>query len=84
MIHTMYIYNLVNLAQYWREFSLVTTSSLQGLNFALNGPFLIKTLPGQPPETLTTENGCFQRSVVASAPPPPTFPFTCADKDLCS
>ena len=29
------------------------------------------TLPGQPPETLTTENGCFQWSVVASGPPIP-------------
>ena len=27
------------------------------------------SLPGQPPETLTAENGCFQQSVVASGPP---------------
>ena len=36
------------------------------------------TLPGQPPETLTAENGCFQRSEVSSG-----TPFPCADKDLC-
>ena len=28
------------------------------------------TLPGKPPETLTTEICCFSRSVVASGPPP--------------
>ena len=39
---------------------------------------MIKTLPGQPPQTRTADNGYFQRSVVASG-----SPFTCADKDLC-
>ena len=35
------------------------------------GKFMITkyALPGQPPENLTAENGCFQRSVVASGPP---------------
>ena len=40
--------------------------------------FSVLSLPGQPPETLTAEDDCFQRSVVASGPP-----FTCTDKDLC-
>ena len=36
------------------------------------------SLPGQSLEALTAENGCFERSDVASGPP-----FTCADKDVC-
>ena len=35
-------YSIVNLAQFWRSFSLFTTSSLPRRNFVLHGSFLLK------------------------------------------
>ena len=40
IIHIMPNYNVVNVAQYWRDFSLFTTPSLLGCNFASGGSFL--------------------------------------------
>ena len=40
--HTMQNYSIVKLAQFWRSFSLFTTSSLPRRTFVLHGSFLLK------------------------------------------
>ena len=52
---------------------------LQIFEFAIRASRLKQdvALSVQPPETLTAENGCFPRSLLATGPP-----FKCADKDL--